>query len=175
MRTRAGLKVFSAERVGLRPPSQPLASTGQITHVSVHHGGPVGGPRWTFRKAKETVLQWDQYHRGKGWSMIGYNLLVDGYGRLYAGRPVGKLPAAVGDHNTGSVGICFMQDGRSHGLTVLQRRTLKILFRHGVPELGLPPLKTLKVKGHQEYSGHESNECPGQKIMRHLRWRRRRG
>lgn len=108
-----------------------------------------------------------------GWQDIGYNLGVDGLGRLYQGRPVGTLPAAVGGHNSGSVAIVFMQDGRYHKLTRLQRRTLRLLFEKGIPDIGLPPLKRLRVLGHNEYSGHEYNECPGRLIKNHLVWRRR--
>lgn len=70
--------------------------------------------------------------------------------------------------------IVFLQDGRYHKLNFMQRRALRILFQKGEPILGIPPLKRLNVKGHNEFVGHTSNECPGQLIMRHLRWRRSR-
>lgn len=174
MRTRAGLTVFTRERIELRKPAGPMSHQSRITGCSIHHGGPVGGPRWTFAKAAETWRQWQAYHIGKGWSDIGYCAGIDARGRIYLGRPFNVVPAAVGGHNTGIPGIVFLQDGRYHALTFLQRKTLRILFEKGIPELGLPPLKTLEVKGHQEYSSHESNSCPGAKIMKHLRWRRRR-
>ena len=173
MRTRAGLKVFSRERIGLRKPAGPMSPQGQIRGCSIHHGGPVGGPRWTFKAAAETWRSWQAYHiNHNGWSDIGYCAGIDARGRLYLGRPFNVVPAAVGGHNTGIPGIVFMQDGRSHGLTFLQRRTLRVLFESGIPELGLPPLKRIEVKGHNEYSGHETNECPGPLIMKHLKWRR---
>src|SRR5688572_30843097 len=100
----------------------------RIVGASIHHGGPVGKPRMTFRAAAKTWREWQAYHQGKGWSDIGYNLGIDGLGRVYQGRPMWAVPAAVGGHNTGIPGINFMQDGRFHGLNVLQRRTLKVLF-----------------------------------------------
>jgi len=115
-----------------------------------------------------------------GWLDIGYHFGVDAFGRLYEGRPVKALPAAVGNHNTGSFAFVFMQDGRTYSLTEGQRELLKKLFEAGIPRLDIPPLKKLAadprsgwgVFGHNEYSGHESNECPGDEILRHLRWRR---
>ena len=168
-----GLIGFTRRRVGLRP-AKGRASAGPLKGASIHHGGPVGGPRMTFRSARATWKGWQVYHQdSNGWDDIGYNIGIDGLGRLYQGRPVGVLPAAVGNHNSGTVGIVFMQDGRRHKLNAFQRRTLKVLFEKGVPKWGLPPLRKLSfVKGHQEFSGHESNECPGGHIMRHLRWRR---
>ena len=166
------MKVFSRDRVGLRAPKGSYVDTRPITTASIHHGGPVGGPPMTFAKAAATWRSYQAYHQGNGWLDIGYNIGVDGLGRLYAGRPVGALPAAVGGHNSHSVGIVFMQDGRYHRLNFLQRRTLRLLFEKGEPVLGLPPLKTLTVKGHKEFTGHEYNECPGTHILRHLKWRR---
>lgn len=167
-----GLVGFTRARIGLRA-SRGSTSAGTLTEASIHHGGPVGGPRMTFRSAQDTWKGWQTYHMdGHDWNDIGYNLGIDGLGRVYQGRPVGTLPAAVGNHNSNMVGIAFMQDGRSHKLNPAQRRTLKVLFEQGIPKWDLPPLKTLEVKGHNEYSGHESNECPGPLIARHLRWRR---
>ncbi len=175
-----GLLLFTRERCNLRPPKRGY-SYAPVKNVSIHHGGPVGGPRMSFARASETWRQWQVFHQeGRGWNDIGYNLGIDGLGRLYEGRPIGAVPAAVGGHNTGMVGIVFMQDGRYHPLNALQRRTLRILFEHGLPQLGLVPLGELArnpdphcgVWGHNEYSGHESNECPGDHIMRHLKWRR---
>lgn len=173
MKTRAGLTVFTREKIGLRKPAGPMSRQPDIRGCSIHHGGPVGGYRLTFASAAATWRSWQAYHiNEKGWSDIGYNAGIDGRGRLYLGRPFTSVPAAVGGHNTTIPGIVFLQDGRSYGLNFLQRRTLRILFEKGIPELGLPPLKRLGVRGHNEYSGHTGNECPGGKIMRHLRWRR---
>ena len=175
------LRIFSRKRIGLRAPKGPYGPRGTLTHVSIHHGGPVGGPRFSFKTASETWRSWQAFHMDtNGWNDIGYHFGVDAYGRLYEGRPVTALPAAVGGHNTGSLGIVFLQDGRFHKLTFLQRRTLKELFEKGIPSRGIPPLKKLAkdprdgvgVFGHREYSGHESNACPGGLIMEHLRWRR---
>jgi hypothetical protein len=168
-----GLVGFTRQRIGLRQ-SRGSTSAGRLTHCSIHHGGPVGPPRMTFESAARTWREWQAYHQAKGWNDIGYNIGIDGLGRLYQGRPVGQLPAAVGGHNSGSFGINFMQDGRSYGLNAAQRQTLAVLFEHGCPKWSIPPLRTLAVRCHNEYPGHESNECPGGHIKRHVRWRRSR-
>lgn len=167
-----GLIGFTRKRIGLKP-ARGSSPAGPLRKASVHHGGPVGKPRMTFRAARATWWSWQDFHMNtRGWVDIGYNLGVDGLGRVYQGRPVGRLPAAVGNHNSNMVGLVFMQDGRHHKLNPLQRRTLRILFEKGIPKWKLPPLKTLEVLGHNEYYGHSNNECPGTEIARHLRWRR---
>ena len=168
-----GLLGFTRSQIGYRPPTGPYTRT-QVREASLHHGGPVGPPRMTFKAAAQTCRDWQAYHQSKGWIDIGYNLLVDGHGRLYQGRPVGALPASVGNHNSGTMGINFMQDGRYYGLTEAQRRTLKVLYEHGVPKWDIPPLKSIRTRVHNEYPGHESNECPGERIKRHVVWRRAR-
>lgn len=168
------MKVFSRARAGLRRPVGSYAQNGRVTAASIHHGGDVGAPLRRFANASARWRSFQSWHiNGNGWTDVGYHFGVDGLGRLYEGRPVGAVPAAVGGHNTGSVAIVFMQDGRYHGLTWQQRRTLKELFVKGLPSHGVPPLRTLTVKGHREFSGHATNACPGDKIMRHLAWRRK--
>ena len=169
-----GVLGFSRERIGYRSPAGDMSPMGRIKGASIHHGGPVGGPRMTFKSARATCLGWQAFHIDeRGWSDIGYTFLVDGLGRVYQGRSIRYAPAAVGGHNTGIPGINFMQDGRYFALNPLQRYTLRVMFKYGIPKWGLPPLKDLGfVKGHQEFDGHEGNECPGGHIMRHLRWAR---
>lgn len=181
--TDAGLIVYEREDIGLRQPRGGYASRGKLTHASIHHGGDVGPPRMTKAAAIETWRGWQRFHQDSNrWIDIGYTLGIDGRGRLYEGRPVWALCAAVGLHNTGQISFNFMQDGRSHPLNAAQRQTLKVLFEVGVPRLKVPPLKRLVVHAgsewgvfaHREYNGHESNICPGDLIHRHLRWRRSR-
>jgi hypothetical protein len=179
--TDAGLIVYEREDWGALQPRGGYASRGALTHASIHHGGPVGAPRMTKDEAVETCRSWQRYHMfSNGWTDIGYTFLIDGRGRLYEGRPVWALCAAVGMHNTGQISFNFMQDGRYYELTDMQRPTLKILFEVGIPRLNVPPLKRLAthsgdnwgVFSHNEYDGHETNECAGDEIIRHLRWRR---
>jgi hypothetical protein len=171
------IKVYTRADWDARPPRGPLADLGPLRSVVIHHGGPVGGPRWTFKAASQTCRDWQAFHQNtNGWLDIGYHLLVDARGRLYEGRPTDKLGAHVLAQNTGRVGINFMQDGRSHGLTFLQRRTLRKLFRHGHKRLGLPALKDLAahpgsewgVFGHREVPG-QATVCPGDLILRDLK------
>jgi hypothetical protein len=178
--TDAGILVYEREDIGLRQPTGGYASHGPLTHASIHHGGPVGPWRMTKEDAVDTWLSWQRYHQSQGWLDIGYTFGCDGRGRLYEGRPVWALCAAVGGHNTGQISFNFMQDGRYYELNSAQRATLKILFEVGIPRLNVPPLKRLAthagddwgVFSHNEYDGHESNACAGDEIIRHLRWRR---
>ena len=55
------------------------------------------------------------YHvRGRGWSDLGYNLLVDRFGRVWEGRHGGLGRATIGAHaqgfNTGTLGVSMLGD-----------------------------------------------------------------
>jgi hypothetical protein len=179
--TKRGIKVYERRDWGARPAKAAPIDTRPIMFAGIHHGGVVGGPRLTFSAAAATCRDWQHFHMDvRGWNDLAYNLLVDGLGRVYEGRMVGTLAAGVLNHNSNGVHVNFMQDGDRFGLTPLAKRTLRILFEHGIPELHLVPLKRFAndprdeagVFGHREFSGHETNACPGQKILSHLRWRR---
>lgn len=169
------IRVYTRADWGARPPRGTLAPLGKLRTAVIHHGGPVGRPRWTKAAAAQTCRDWQRFHQDtNGWLDIGYHYLVDARGRLYEGRPPNKLGAHVLNENTGRVGINFMQDGRYYGLTFLQRRTLRKLFRSEHKRLGLPALKDLSTRpgdyavlGHREVP-NQSTECPGSEILTDL-------
>jgi hypothetical protein len=173
------IRVYTRKDWGAKAPRGPYADLGPLRTAVIHHGGPVGGPRRTFKAAAQTCRDWQAFHqnpapKGRGWNDIGYHILVDAWGRLYLGRPADKLGAHVLGQNTGRVGINFMQDGRKYGLTRGQKRTLRKLFRHDHDRLGLPALRELSnrpgdfaVLGHREVP-EQSTECPGDLILRDL-------
>lgn len=175
--TSDAIRVFTREDWDARPPRGAYGELGELRSAVIHHGGPVGKPRWTFGSASQTCRDWQAYHQDvHGWLDIGYHILVDARGRLYLGRPRWALGAHVLAQNTHRVGINFMQDGRFYGLTWRQKRTLRKLFRRAHHQgLGLPALKDLinhpgdewGVFGHRQVPG-QATECPGDKIAADL-------
>jgi hypothetical protein len=78
--------------------------------VNTNNYGPSDGPA--------IVRGIYAYHvRSNGWSDIGYNLLVDRYGRVYEGRAGGVERAIIGAHaggfNTGTFGVAMIGDFQS--------------------------------------------------------------
>ncbi len=73
------------------------------------------------------------YHvRSNGWNDIGYNFLVDAYGRVFEGRAGGIDRPVIGAHtggfNTGSVGIAVIGDGAVAPLSAQTRDGLAKLI-----------------------------------------------
>ena len=51
-----------------------------------------------------------EWHLERGWSDVGYHFFIRSDGLIQEGRPLEKIPAAQGGHNTGTIAICL------HGL-----------------------------------------------------------
>jgi hypothetical protein len=77
----------------------------------VHH--TAGSNTYTAAQSAAIVRAIQTYHvKGNGWNDIGYNFLVDKYGRVFEGRYGGVERNVVGAHaegfNTGSVGVALL-------------------------------------------------------------------
>jgi hypothetical protein len=95
----------------MRRGAPAYAST--VSAVVVHHtaGGNDYGPADVPARLRADYA----YHvRSRGWSDLGYNLVVDRFGRLWEGRAGGIGRAVVGTHaqgfNTGTLGVSVMGD-----------------------------------------------------------------
>ena len=88
--------------------------------VFVHHTDTPNG--YTLDDVPAILRSIQTYHvRSNGWNDIGYNFLVDAYGRIFEGRAGGIDRPVIGAHtggfNTGSVGIAVLGDGAFAPLT----------------------------------------------------------
>ena len=50
----------------------------------------------------------DQWHRDRGWKMIGYHRVIRRDGLIEKGRPLKKVGAHAKGHNANSLGICLV-------------------------------------------------------------------
>lgn len=84
-----------------------------LKSVVVHH--TAGTNNYSASQSAQIVRGIHTYHtRTLGWADIGYNILVDKYGRIFEGRAGGLHRNIVGAHalgfNTGSFGISVLGD-----------------------------------------------------------------
>ena len=103
----------------------------RLRFATVHH--TAGSNSYSAAESAAIVRGIQRYHVvGNGWDDIGYNFLVDKYGRVFEGRGGGITQNVVGAHaggfNTGSVGVAVIGIYESTSLSAAARRALQRLL-----------------------------------------------
>ncbi|GIV05502.1 MAG: hypothetical protein KatS3mg016_1077 [Fimbriimonadales bacterium] len=102
-----------------------------------------------------TAAQMDQWHRERGWSEIGYNVVIRFDGTIEKGRDPRKIPAGVAGINETTYHLCFSGHGDIAPLTPQQlqsgvQHTIAMLQKYGLTERFLNEPEGLIVMGHRE-------------------------
>lgn len=177
--TNDGIKVFTRSDWKAKPPKGDYAQMGELRSFVLHHAGDVGSAPREFESAAAELRGYQRHHMDtNGWLDFAYHGGMDGKGRIYLGRPAWAKGAGVAspgnDQNPHRFHLVLMQDGRSHGLSSDQERTLRKLFKVKHDKLHLPALKDLAkhpgkdwgVFGHREVLNN--SECPGDRMLADL-------
>jgi flagellar hook assembly protein FlgD len=103
----------------------------RLRFAVVHH--TAGSNSYSRAESAAIVRGIQRYHvLGNGWDDIGYNFLVDKYGKVFEGRGGGIVQNVVGAHaggfNTGSVGVAVIGIYDSTRISRAARRALQRLL-----------------------------------------------
>jgi hypothetical protein len=117
---------------------------GEVDAAAVHH--TVTANDYSASEVAGMIRSICLYHRnGNGWNDIGYNAVVDRYGRVWEGRDGGLGRPVVGAHTQGynaqTTGVAMLGDHRSTPITHdalkgLARFLAWKLSRHGTEAFG---------------------------------------
>lgn len=167
---------------GARPAKDETWTATSLRLAVVHHTGSGESSTYAAADVPAMLRAVQAYHQdANGWNDIGYNLVVDRFGRIWEGRQGGIDTLTVGAHasgmNTGSVGVVVLGDFRSAApstaaLDGLTQVLAWKLFRHGADPTAtgtmLPrstelfaagqPVTLPRIVGHQDVN---STGCPG--------------
>jgi hypothetical protein len=105
------------------------------------------------------------FHKGKGWGGLSYEVMVADDGTLGFGNPVTRKSAAVASNNTGLVNICC-PGTTGDRMTPQQKASVRWLMDNwhtaAVPAAHRLPLPARSIgwKGHRFYPGNLT-ACPG--------------
>jgi flagellar hook assembly protein FlgD len=153
----------------------------------IHH--TAGTNAYSAREAGAIVRGIERYHvLANGWNDIGYNFLVDKYGRIFEGRAGGIVRNVVGAHaegfNTGSVGVAVIGNYSSSRISRAARKALVRLLAWRLDVAHVDPLSrlTFVTYGNDRFSpgtavrlraisGHRdtgSTSCPGSALYGRL-------
>jgi hypothetical protein len=128
------------------------------TTVGHHSAGPKDR---TDAEAIALCRQFHHEHRyTRGWAGIGYHACIASSGTIILLRPGWALGAGVEGHNTGTFHIMFNGDFRRDHPTRQQIDSYRWFIKHGHELDGIPRQGAHRL-GHRDFSGHESNVCPG--------------
>ena len=105
---------------GAGPYHGTVAVADELDQAVVHH--TVNGNGYTAAQVPSMLRSIQAYHQdSRGWDDIGYNFVVDRFGTVWEARARSLYEPVIGaharDHNDGSVGVAYLGDGRSPGLT----------------------------------------------------------
>ncbi len=111
-------------------------------YAVLHH--TAGGNTYSRAEADDVVRGIYSYHvRGNGWNDIGYNFLVDRFGRIYEGRYGGIARGVVGAHasgfNTGSFGVSVMGNFDQRAPARATMRAVTRIMRYKMRLHGINP------------------------------------
>lgn len=104
-----------------------------------------------------TVADVNKWHKEKGYNGIGYHYLIGLNGETWEGRPEDMVGAHCINHNTNSIGVCYVGgldvDGKPKDTrTAKQKISLGIL----VAEL-MERYPNASIHGHNEFA---AKDCP---------------
>lgn len=102
----------------------------------------------------EVIRRW---HKAKGWSDVGYHLVIQPDGTVQHGRGLNVIGAHVEGHNTGNIGICLIGEGK---YTKAQFRSLDY-YIHGIMQT-YDDIKPWNIYTHNEFDTaiKQGKTCP---------------
>lgn len=124
-----------------------------ITALVVHCSATPAGK--AFRSADI-----DRWHKSQGWESIGYHFVITLDGGIEDGRPLKTPGAHVKQHNSTTIGICYIgglsADGKraENTLNEAQERALEFLLRTLREKWPMA-----RILGHRDFAG-VAKACP---------------
>lgn len=101
-----------------------------------------------------------KWHKAKGWTDIGYNIVIPRNGTIQIGRPLDYMGAHVEGYNSSSLGICMVggiseaSGDPENNFTPKQWEALKVALRFC--KLYAPHAK---IQGHRDFP-NVAKACP---------------
>ena len=120
-----------------------LSRRSSTKRIVLHHAAAVTA----------TVTQIDQWHKGNGWSGIGYHFYVRKNGEVYRGRPIWAVGSHAQGRNSDSIGICAEGNFDIEKMPQAQKSAIKELLKY-LKEL----YPNTTISGHKDVG---ATGCPG--------------
>ena len=105
-----------------------------------------------------TVEDIDKWHKARGFKKIGYHFVIYNDGSVHEGRNIEEIGAHCTNHNSRSIGICYIGGVAKDGKTPKDTRTepQKIALLELLKELKVKYPKA-EIYGHRDFA---NKACP---------------
>lgn len=129
-------------------------TTSQIRNIGIHHSATTTGSQTVF----------ENHWRTFGWRNGGYSEIILPNGNVEICYVPTTVTNGVSGNNTSTYHICVVGDFRTNGAqpSAAQSQALFERIRFNVNRFSNVTFD--RVFGHNEFSGHASNICPGQNM-----------
>jgi hypothetical protein len=138
-----------------------------LQRAVIHH--TVNGNGYSAAQVPSMLRSIQAYHQdSRGWDDIGYNFVLDRFGTVWEARARSLYEPVIGaharDHNEGSVGVAYLGDGTSAGLTSTAVTNLSRFLGWKMSLHGARPTRA-NIVGHRDVG---QTTCPGGRIYGQL-------
>lgn len=123
-----------------------LSKRTKTNYIVLHHAAA----------SKCSAADVDSWHKGNGWSGIGYHFFVRKDGSIYRGRPIDTVGAQVSGHNSDTLGICAEGNYMTDTMPEVQKKAICQLISY----LKSNYYPKAQIVGHKYWKG---SVCPGDK------------
>jgi hypothetical protein len=152
---------------GAAPYRGTVAVADGLERAIVHH--TVNGNGYSRAQVPSMLRSIQAYHQDtRGWDDIGYNFVLDRFGTVWEGRARSLYEPVIGahaqNHNDGSVGVAYLGDGRSRGLTSATITNLGRFLGWKLSLHGARPTNA-NIVGHRDVG---QTNCPGAMVYAQL-------
>lgn len=139
--------------------SYPQRHVSDITHIDLHHSASLS----SNYKGYQTVEGFANYHitpkpDGNGWPGLGYHYVVAPDGKIWKTGYANESRWSVGNHNGYSISLMIIGSFDKENPTQIQYDSAVELASRMGNAYAVPQRN---IMGHNEYSGHAANACPG--------------
>jgi hypothetical protein len=123
----------------------------KVVAVTVHHTDTRNG--YTPAEVPSLIRADYAYHvKTRGWADLGYNLLVDQFGRVWEGRRGGLGRATIGTHaqgfNTGTLGVAMLGDMTQDRASLAAQKALARVIGYAATTWHFDPRTTVRLRSH---------------------------
>lgn len=158
---------------GAAPYRGTVDTANGLVRAVIHH--TVNGNGYSAAQVPSMLRSIQAYHQNsRGWDDIGYNFVVDRFGTVWEGRARSLYEPVIGAHaqdfNTRSVGVAYLGDGSSTGLTPTAVANLGRFLGWKMALHGARPTQA-NIVGHRDVG---QTACPGNAVYNQLGAIRRR-